>query len=77
MACPHGALYALPMHDFVTITFNLSVSPDKVETTLAALHEQMLQAGHQPKEGDITLTRLRPGAGVRPPTLAVVPSMYC
>ena len=39
------------MHDFVTITLNLSVSPDKVETTLAALHEQMLQVGLQPKAG--------------------------
>ncbi len=65
------------MHDFVTITINLSVSADRVGTTLAALHEQMLQVGLQPKEGDITLTGLQPGAEVRPATLTVVPRMYC
>ena len=77
MVHPARCALLLAMHDFVTITLNLSVSPDKVETTLAVLHEQMLQAGHQPKEGEIILTRLQPGVEVRPPTLTVIPRMYC
>lgn len=65
------------MHEYVTIHLNLSVSPDQVETALAVLHEQMLQAGRPLREGEITVTKLLAAADVRPPALTIVPRMYC